>query len=722
MVAAGQKHTLALRGDGTVWSWGLNGFGQLGNGNTTQQPAPVQVGGGTPLTGVQAIASMGGEFSVALKTDGTVWAWGRNADGELGNNAAGNSSLPVQVQTQSGAALTGVVEIAAGRFHALARKTDGTVWSWGSNGSGELGSGATSGVRRYAGQVTQLAQVKAITVGHFHGLAVRQDGTVWTWGRNDQGELGNGLAGIQPAPKQAVGVADIHSVAAGAAFSLALGMDGSIWSWGYNATGQLGDGTTATRGIPEKVNEAGAWRVGPPVFNPVSGALNAPTNVTLTSSTTGATIHYTTDGSEPVQGAPGTLSVANGGSVFVDRPLTLKARAYKSGSLGSSVASQAYTLNAGCRHHEPCGRDLPPAAAGDAVASVSGAVIRYTLDGSPVDGSSLILGVNGTVTVPRTTAINAKAFWYGPGGGGPPLASSPQSGDTWRTKVAASLLGNGSGAPGKAAGAFAAFGPVWAGVESISPSAVLRARSCCGGPSSGAHAGFVVGTTGGSGGNGGAFLVGRSTSVRAWGRREDGWDPGDTSRVSYFISRGPATAPMVQGSSFGSSHYARVSSTQPSSMFRYTLDGSVPTLRSPMYHGPVRVGAGGQFRARSFSYDHAPSASVSWNAPFNGILAAATPPTFDPPAGAYPSRRAVTLASATSGATIYYTTDGSVPTTSSPSVPSGGTVLVTRGLPLRAIAAAAGFDASVAARADYRITGKLVERAPPTSIPTARCC
>ena len=225
---------------------------------------------------------------------------------------------------------------------------------------------------------------------------------------------------------------------------------------------------------------------------------------------------------------------------------------------------------------------------------------------------------------------------------------------------------------------------------------------------------FGVGTTGGSGGNGGSLTIGRSTSVRGWGLRQDGWDPSDVSRVSYFISRGPATTPNVSGSSFGGGHYARVSSTQPASMFRYTLDGSAPTLRSPVYRGPVRVAAGGQFRARSFAYDHAPSASVSWNAPFDGILSPAEAPTFDPPAGAYPSGRAVTLSSTTSGATIHYTTDGSAPTTSSPlSVPSGGTVLVTRGLALRAIAAASGFDASGEARADYRITGKLVGASAP---------
>ncbi|MET0553063.1 MAG: chitobiase/beta-hexosaminidase C-terminal domain-containing protein, partial [Vicinamibacteria bacterium] len=345
-ITSGWNHTLALRTDGTVWAWGANNVGQLGNGGgTTPQGSPVQVGpSGTPLTSVVQVAAAR-DFSLALKSDGTVWAWGSNDSGQLGNNVPnGSSSVPVQVQVSGGAALTGIAEVSAGSFHALARKTDGTVWTWGWNGSGQLGAGAvgTPLSRAYAGQVVQLAQVKAIAGGSGHSLAVRQDGSVWAWGAGGNGELGMGANTSHGTPQQAIVIAGIHSVAAGDYASAAVGLDGSVWAWGANYWGEVGDGTTSPVLTPKKIAEPGhAWTVGTPQFNPLPGSASAVTTVTMTTSTPGALIHYTTDGNVPTQAHP---SVASGGTVVLNVSTVLKARAYKTNWTPSAVTAGTYTL------------------------------------------------------------------------------------------------------------------------------------------------------------------------------------------------------------------------------------------------------------------------------------------------------------------------------------------------------------------------------------------
>ncbi|MBF0487187.1 MAG: hypothetical protein HQK98_03415, partial [Nitrospirae bacterium] len=134
-VAGGFEHTIALTGDGTVWAWGYNGYGQLGDGTNTNSNTPVQVSG---LTGVTAVAG-GAVHSVALRSDGTVWAWGLNQYGQLGNGTNTNSNTPVQVS-----GLTGVTAVAAGFEHSVALKSDGTVWAWGYNGYGQLGNGTNT--------------------------------------------------------------------------------------------------------------------------------------------------------------------------------------------------------------------------------------------------------------------------------------------------------------------------------------------------------------------------------------------------------------------------------------------------------------------------------------------------------------------------------------------------------------------------------------------------
>jgi YD repeat-containing protein len=243
-VAAGAYHTLILKENGTVWAWGNNEDGRLGDGTTTSRSAPVQVSG---LTGATAIA-VGAYHSLALKSDGTVWAWGYNASGQLGDGTTTNRSTPVQVS-----GLTGVTAIAAGLYHSLALKPGGTVWGWGYNALGQLGDGTTIN-RSTPVQVSGLTSVTAIKGGYIHSLALKSDGTVWAWGYNNYGQLGDGTTTNRSTPVQVSGLTGITVIAAAVYHNLALKPDGTVRAWGNNSFGQLGDGTTTTRSTPVQVS------------------------------------------------------------------------------------------------------------------------------------------------------------------------------------------------------------------------------------------------------------------------------------------------------------------------------------------------------------------------------------------------------------------------------------------------------------------------------------
>ncbi len=208
-----------------MWSWGNNGNGQLGDGTNTARTSPVQV---IQLTGVVGI-SAGVAFSVALKSDGTVWAWGTNGAGQLGDGTNAQRLSPVQV-----ARLTNVICIAAGpATHTLALKSDGTVWGWGYNGYGELGDG--SGTTRYnIVRVSDLTSIIAIATVDDHSSAVKSDGTVLSWGYNGNGELGDGSITQRFVPVTVTGFSGGLAVAAGSSHSLALKNDGFVWAWGSN--------------------------------------------------------------------------------------------------------------------------------------------------------------------------------------------------------------------------------------------------------------------------------------------------------------------------------------------------------------------------------------------------------------------------------------------------------------------------------------------------------
>ncbi|HLP22116.1 MAG TPA: T9SS type A sorting domain-containing protein, partial [Chitinophagales bacterium] len=177
-------HSLALDATGNVWAWGGNAQGQLGNGTNTYSNTVVSV---TGLGGVTAICT-GYRMSMALKSDGTVWTWGENTHGQLGDGSTTDRNLPVQVM-----GLSGIVAIAAGNIHCLALKNDGTVWAWGFNDQGELGNGSTA-ESHVPVQVTGLAgqNVTYIEAGARQSFAVTSSGNVYAWGGNESGQLMNG--------------------------------------------------------------------------------------------------------------------------------------------------------------------------------------------------------------------------------------------------------------------------------------------------------------------------------------------------------------------------------------------------------------------------------------------------------------------------------------------------------------------------------------------------
>ncbi len=263
-MSIGGAHSVALdtANGGNVWTWGLNSAGQLGDGTLVLKTSPVQVltsVGGPALTGITAIAA-GGKHTLALAADGTVWAWGYNATGQLGDGTVTNSTTPKQVPS-----LTGVTAIAAGGDFSLALKSDGTVLAWGNNGKGQLGNN-TFGASRVPVQVLMhatgtpptLTGIIAIAAGGSHALALKDDGTVYAWGYNEFGQLGDGtiISSSTAVAVDGTGPADtdnkvVTAISAGLDHSVAI-VDGNVYTWGYNYYGQLGDGAELASYLPVK--------------------------------------------------------------------------------------------------------------------------------------------------------------------------------------------------------------------------------------------------------------------------------------------------------------------------------------------------------------------------------------------------------------------------------------------------------------------------------------
>ena len=249
-VAAHGSHDLVVRTDGTLWSWGQNYAGQVGDGTTTDRTSPVQVGGGT---GWVAVAG-GRDHSSGITSDGLLWTWGWNSNGQLGDGTTTNRTDPVQVGADHD-----WTAVCGGDAHTLALKSDGSLWAWGWGGYGQLGNGGISD-RHAPTRVGSDSDWIAIAAGSAHSLALKSDGSVWAWGTNVDGELGLGWSGGVYSRPQRVGIrSDWVAIGSGVGHSFAIGSDGSLWAWGSNWSGCLGDGTTTQRNSPTRIGADVDW-------------------------------------------------------------------------------------------------------------------------------------------------------------------------------------------------------------------------------------------------------------------------------------------------------------------------------------------------------------------------------------------------------------------------------------------------------------------------------
>ncbi len=248
MIDGGDRHTCALKRDGGAWCWGDNASGQLGDGTTSLKDRPTPV---STLSSAVVDLSAGGDHTCAVKTDGSLWCWGENGSGQLGVGGSSDRTTPTQVTIPQ------VSRVAAGGAHTCALTTSGDVWCWGYNDYGQVGNGSTIGVSAPV-RLFSLSGMLSLTAGTHHTCAVTGGNSVVCWGRNDYGQLGDGTTGQKSLPAFVSGIPTASLlVVAGGHHNCALTVNDEAWCWGYNVSGQLGDGTSINRTSAVEVSSLG---------------------------------------------------------------------------------------------------------------------------------------------------------------------------------------------------------------------------------------------------------------------------------------------------------------------------------------------------------------------------------------------------------------------------------------------------------------------------------
>ena len=256
-ISSGAYHCVAIKTDGTLWAWGYNNRGQLGQSNVTNYSSPKQIGSLTTWSKVTA----GAYHSAAIKTDGTLWTWGNNVNfnativfGCLGLGTAASYSSPKQVGS-----LTDWLTIVGGGYQLYASKTDGSIWSWGYNANGQLGLNVSTYAFSSPKQIGTLTTWSKIGKNSNGPKVTKTDGTLWAWGLNSSGELGLGNRTTYSSPKQIGSLTTWISAFSGQS-TVALKTDGTLWVWGLGTSGQLGLGNTTSYSSPVQVGSLTSWQ------------------------------------------------------------------------------------------------------------------------------------------------------------------------------------------------------------------------------------------------------------------------------------------------------------------------------------------------------------------------------------------------------------------------------------------------------------------------------
>ncbi len=253
MVSAGSYHTLAIKKNGTLWAWGSNLYGSLGDSTKIDKKTPIQIGKDSNWISVDA----GSDNSFAIKKDSTLWAWGKNTNGNLGIGSNNSSLIPIQIGTAKD-----WIKVSAGFYHTLGVKSNGTLWAWGQNNYSQLGDGGALSSINYPKQVGIDSNWIDMSAGGQHNLSLKIDGTLWAWGDNTKWLCGTGVAGTVYTPTKVGTDSNWVSISAfGFSGSMATKKDNTLWGWGINTTGQIGNGNNATKFYPIQINADSDWHL-----------------------------------------------------------------------------------------------------------------------------------------------------------------------------------------------------------------------------------------------------------------------------------------------------------------------------------------------------------------------------------------------------------------------------------------------------------------------------